>query len=139
MDQKANLRAIEALGSTRSSIDRFSVKLAEIVVCLSRGLREIRDWIDLKVEACIGYLEDCRERVRWAKKALDACLSQEDDDYCPNCSNEEEALAEARRAAREAVEALDKARMWRRNIIRGLDRFAPHAGRLRELAADLYL
>lgn len=72
----------------RNELDLFAT---DVVIAVT----EARDWIERCGEEAERELDAASSRAEECREELDYCLSQEDEDYVPDCSGEEAALEDA--------------------------------------------
>lgn len=134
MSLTARVKSIEALGEWKSSLKRFVGEAWEVIHSVDKKIEHTEDWLQERVVYWRHEVERCQEEMWEAKRDLEHC--EEDDDN--DCSTEEEALFEARRRLHSAEEELRNAGNWKRRVDEIAAAYRIQADRLsRLLATDL--
>ena len=131
MSPTARVKSIEALGEWKVYLKSFVSEVWDLLHSADRKIKRTEDWLQERVSYWRYEVGQCEQEVWEAKRALKSCEDDEDSD----CSDEEEALYEARRHLRNAEEELRNVRSWKQRVDEMGAAYGVQAERLKRLLA----
>ena len=135
MSLTARVKSIDALGEWKSSLKRFVSEAWEALQSAEQKIRRTEEWLQERLSYWRHEVERCEKEVWEAKRDLERCEEEDDDN---DCSTEEETLLEARRRLRKAEIELENVRGWKQSVSEMAAAYRVQADRLsRLLAIDL--
>lgn len=134
MSPSARIKSIETLGDWKGYLKCFVSEVWDLLCSVDRKVKNTEDWLQERVSYWRHEVEQSEQEVWEAKKALECCEDDKDND----CTDEEEALHEARRLLRNAEEELGNVRSWKQRVDEIVVAYRLQAERLRRLlTADM--
>ncbi len=112
MSGAARVHAIEALEHLKQHLCVFREDAGEALGAAEWELRRTTDWVRGQLESWRGEARRRRDEVARAKNELDRRKLQRVAGKPPDCTEQEKALAEARRRLDEAEQKIDNCRHW---------------------------
>jgi len=131
MSPTARVKSIEALSEWKGSLKRFVGEAWEILQSADRRIRQTEEWLRDRKMHWQHQIAQREEEVREAKRELESCQEDEEND----CSIEEEALLEAKQNLRKARDELENVRSWMHKIEETVASYRMQADRLKKLLA----
>ena len=118
MSNSADIRDIQVLGDLKAAFGRFGEELQQILPALQKQFEEIQEQLDDRQKHWQRQADTAQEEVYEARRSLSECESQSDDEdgNSPDCSVEEEQVADAERALAENEVNLETVKQWRHRV-----------------------
>lgn len=120
MDQTAYVASIEALVEFKAHVSQFGVDAADALTSVNVIIQRMYDWLSDQERHWKRIIRDCQEAVVEAKADLARHQMPNALGRIPDCSEQEEALAEAERRLDYAEEKVATIRRWGTTLL-------PHA------------
>jgi DNA-binding transcriptional regulator GbsR (MarR family) len=129
MSTTAHVKSIEALQEWKTSIKRFVDETQQLLQSAEQKIQRTEEWLQGRSNHWHHEVEQCREGVRQAKRDLQECRDDENND----CSTEEEALIEAGHKLSQSETELENIRRWKAQVTEMAAAYRVQAKRLRRL------
>lgn len=128
------LTNIDTLQDLRNSFRRFGHRTEEALNSFEAELKRTLEFMQSRVRACQQRVEQKKWEVEKARDSLQYCRGQEDDDYTPDCSAEENELRQAIHEFESTKKNFEVAKILQTKVENAISEFHKHIRRLRELA-----
>jgi hypothetical protein len=132
MPEAAHVLAIEVLRDLQGDLRQFAGRAGEILIRVDREIQRSFEWLNDRERHWRKEVRLAEEGLWAARRALERCQDSDEDD----CSQEEEAVYEARAGLRQAEENLATVRQWIDRARRAADRYDREAQRLQRLITE---
>lgn len=138
MSSQANIRDIQILSDLKSAFGRFGEDTLQTLAALEKQFQEIMDDLQERHDHWRRLVDEAQEEVSGARDALNHCESQDKDEDgdSPDCSHEEEQVADAERQLAEYEEKLEIVKQWRHRIENQISHFEGYMHRMAKIASD---
>jgi len=138
LSNQADIRDIQALGDLKAAFGRFGEELQQILPSLQKQLEEIQERLDDRQQYWRRRSEEAQEALYAARRSLNECECQgeDDDGNSPDCSFEQDQVADAERALAENEDNLETVKQWRHRIESQIADFQNDIYRLSNLASS---
>jgi hypothetical protein len=129
MSTTARVNSIDAIQEWKSSLKRFVDETWQLLRSAEQKIRRTEEWLQERSNYWHHRSEQCQEEVYQARRDLQECRNDEDND----CSAEEEALTEARCNLRNTEMEVENVRRWKAQVAEMAAAYRVQAERLSQL------
>ena len=138
MSNQANIRDIQILGDLKTAFGRFGEDVLRVLAVLEKQFEEIQGQLEQRQEHWQRQVEAAQEAVYEARRSLNECESQPEDEEggSPDCSSEAEQVSDAERDLAGYEENLETVKQWRHRIEGQIADFQGDMHRLSNLASS---
>lgn len=134
MSESIKVYNIQILSDLKEAFGRFANQAEESLVAIDAEIRRTLDWLQVETDERRRAIAHRRREVEQAVEDLRDCQRNGDDDYEPDCSNEEHQLRRAERRLEDAEDSLKIAQRWKREVEGTIEKFRIYIARFKDLA-----
>jgi hypothetical protein len=138
VSNQADIRDIQILGDLKIAFGRFGEDVLQILAALEKQFEEIQEQLKERQEHWQRQVDAAQEEVYTARRSLNECESQPDDEEgnSPDCSYEAERVSDAEKDLATYEENLETVKQWRHRIESQIADFQNDMHRLSNLASS---
>jgi prefoldin subunit 5 len=137
VSNQADIRDIQILGDLKTAFGRFGEDVLQVLAALEKQFEEIQEQLEQRQEHWQRQVDAAQEAVYEARRSLNECESEPDDEEgnSPDCSSEAEQVSDAERDLAVYEENLEIVKQWRHHIESQIADFQNDIHRLSDLAS----
>lgn len=138
MSNQADIRDIQILGDLKTAFGRFGEDVLQILAALEKQFEEIQEQLEERQEHWQRQVDAAQEAVYEARRSLNECESEPDDEEgnSPDCSSEADQVSDAERDLAGYEENLETVKQWRHRVESQIADFQNDMHRLSNLASS---
>jgi hypothetical protein len=138
VSNQANIRDIQILSNLKTAFGCFGEDVLQVLAALEKQFGEIQGRLEERQEHWQRQVDAAQEAVYEARRSLNECESEPDDEEgnSPDCSSEAEQVSDAERDLAVYEENLEIVKQWRHRIESQIADFQNDIHRLSDLASS---